>query len=274
MKLNDPQNHAIQEVYRDKLNTREWGKSNVGGTKLASIQPLTAFEQGLVTNFVGVAESCALAMWRKASHELDRDELISIAYLGLVQAAGRWLEYCEEKSYDNTRMDYFRAFVQRRCNGAIVDYLRSNDWAKRALRDTYQQIEASRERLTVGSETVSDEALAEHTGIPLQKIRDTKAALSKQPVSLDSQVYDVALKGDVESTAFEAEMREAVVRCLIGMSELARVVMVLHYYMDMELQQVASVVGIAESKASHIHTTAVLEVHEALTQVATSDGRV
>jgi RNA polymerase sigma factor for flagellar operon FliA len=91
-------------------------------------------------------------------------------------------------------------------------------------------------------------------------------------VSLDSQLLDVAQHGDTESSAFEAQLREAAVRCIIGMPELSRVVVTLHYYAELELQQVAAVVGITESKASYLHTTAVLDIHEALVKVAQSGG--
>lgn len=233
---------------------------------------LSDYEQKLVTDFVGVAKSVAGAQWRKAPRELDREELISIAYLGLVQAASRWLDYCAARSYDNTRMDYFRAYVQRRCNGAIVDHLRSNDWAKRALRDVGSQIETARLELGIGGAFVSDEALAAKAGITVKKVRETNAALAHGPVSLDNQLLDVAEDGDVESTAFEAQLREAVVRRIISMDEMARVVVALHYYAEMELQQVALTIGITESRASHLHTTAVLEIHEVLAEVAKSGG--
>lgn len=230
------------------------------------------YEQELIADQMGTAERVAVAMWKKASRDLDREELISIAYQGLVQAAGRWLDYCADRGYDNGRMDYFRAYVQRRCNGAIVDHLRSNDWAKRALRDTGGQIEAARLELGVGGAPVSDQELADKSGVPLKKVRETNAALANGPVSLDSQLLDVAQHGDTESSAFEAQLREAAVRCIIGMPELSRVVVTLHYYAELELQQVAAVVGITESKASYLHTTAVLDIHEALVKVAQSGG--
>src|SRR5690606_11181884 len=69
---------------------------------------------------------------------VDRDELARAGALGLVEAARR---------YDESRGVPFDRFVAQRIRGAILDAVRSADWAPRSVRTLARKLEAVEQRL-------------------------------------------------------------------------------------------------------------------------------
>jgi DNA-directed RNA polymerase specialized sigma subunit len=83
-------------------------------------------------------------------------------------------------------------------------------------------------------------------------------------------VIDLPDPDQSEELAFETVVCRTMVATLQQLPMAARVVVALHYYGEIELQQVAKMMDITESRASHLHTDAVLSVHAALVKVAAS----
>ena len=70
---------------------------------------------------------------------VTRDDLISAAMLGLAQAA---------RSYDPTHGVPFDRHAANRIRGAILDELRSIDWASRSVRANARRLATADEQLT------------------------------------------------------------------------------------------------------------------------------
>src|SRR3954468_2894964 len=69
---------------------------------------------------------------------VDRDELARAGALGLVEAAQR---------YDPRRGVPFNRFAAQRIRGAILDAVRSADWAPRSVRTLARQLDQAEQRL-------------------------------------------------------------------------------------------------------------------------------
>ena len=78
---------------------------------------LTNEQQNLVLQHMSFAEKIAKSQFRKMPPQVQLDELKSAAYMGLVDAAGR---------YDGK--SNFEGFARYRIIGEIKDYLRSLKW--------------------------------------------------------------------------------------------------------------------------------------------------
>jgi hypothetical protein len=63
-------------------------------------------EEKLVRLGLNVARNAARKVYRTAPHALEEADLLSLAYYGLTQAAGRWESYCERKGYSPERLDF------------------------------------------------------------------------------------------------------------------------------------------------------------------------
>ena len=227
---------------------------------------MTPAQKKLVTDHIAVAEAQAVKVWRTAQHALELDELKSLAYMGLVMAAVRWEIYCAERGYDPAALQYFVPYVQRRSRGAVMDAIRSADWANRSLRARYKLLENA--GLHQGA---SEAVLASRSGLTIAEVRSTKLGMSNRPVSLDVKASGEAAWSThetVESSVLATELMTAMVRAFEELDELSQTVLALRYFSGIEIKEVAVRTGLTESRASHIHTDAVLKIHAALKTTA------
>jgi RNA polymerase sigma factor for flagellar operon FliA len=210
----------------------------------------------LIIQYIPLSQALARQQWRTAPHALELDELTGIAYLGLVGAARRWTKYCAEKGYDAQALQFFKPFVVQRVRGALIDAIRASDWATRSLRTRAKALqEAGQER------GVSEHVLAERTGMTIKDVRATVRGMSNRPVSLEAEELDPVSGGGVESEAFTADVLATVAGTIRDLEPEQQVVLTLHYFKGLQLQEVARAMGISESRASQLHARAVLTVH-------------
>lgn len=229
--------------------------------------PDTPAPHDLIKEHMGTAVSIAVQIWRTAPGSMELDELKSEAYKGLVMAANRWAEYCEDNEFDPWRLEYFRAFCSRRIRGAVLDFLRASDWASRSLRARHKALVDA-----AGGEQVSDRELARRTRTSVHQVRATLAGMSARPVSLEVEGVDpgsgVTVEGQVESSAMLAFFVEAV----RSLEDQQGLVVVLKYYRGWELREVAGLLGVSESRVSTLHTEALLSLHEKMKDFAERSG--
>lgn len=212
--------------------------------------------EGLISDHLGLTQSIAQQVWRTAPHALELDELIGIANLGLVSAAKRWHSYCDEKGFDPGATQFFRPYVGRRVYGALIDAIRSADWATRSLRNRAKALqEAGQEK------GVPEKELAARAGMTVKEVRATIQGMSLRPVSLEAEELELAAASGVESSAFTADVLSTLVGAIRDLEPEQQVVLVLHYFKGLQLQQVARTMGITESRASQLHAKGVLAVH-------------
>lgn len=223
--------------------------------------------QAVVVEYLDLAEAVAVSVYRKAPHAMELDETKAQALLGLVKAADRWLDYCRERGYDPDHMQYFAVFASRRIRGEIIDSLRKKDFATRSQRDSSKQLF----RAGLGS-GATEEELAERTGMSPAEIRTTVSAVSAKPVSLEA-VGEIPIPDRtlVEQAQAESAVLERMVEFIQSLPHEEQVVLSLHYYLGVELREVARLLGITESKASHLHTSAVVAVHHLLATLMASE---
>ncbi len=212
---------------------------------------------------MGLAQSVAQQVWRTAPHALELDELTGIALLGLVSAARRWEPYCIEKGYSPQALEYFKPFVVRRVHGALIDAIRSSDWATRSLRNRAKALQEAGQ-----DKGVPEKELAARSGMTVQEVRNTIRGMAQRPVSLEAEELDPIYGRGVESDAFTQDVLGTVVGTIRDLEPDQQVVLTLHYYQGLQLQEVARTMGISESRASQLHARAVLAVHEQMVTAA------
>lgn len=235
------------------------------------IVPLDDFEKKLVTDHIALSVSVAVKVYRTAPHALELDEMKAISFFGLVDAASKWNDYCLRLGYDRLATAYFMRYASLRCAGACFDRIRSNDWATRSLREKQKKINA-----VPHNENMSVSELIEVTGLTEKEVRNTLIGLSKAPISLD--VATQGLEGeegegvglqlaetqDVESKAFVADLLSSFANAVLSLPEQQRLLVVLHYYSNLELKKCAAVLGVPSAVVSQLHTKAMLSLLEAL----------
>ncbi len=221
----------------------------------------------LIADHLGLAHSLAQQVWRTAPHALELDELKAIATLGLVGASRRWHDYCAENDYSPRAVEYFKPFASRRIYGSLIDEIRRADWATRSLRTRAKLLQAAGQ-----DNGATDAELAERTGLTVPEVRATIRGMAQKPVPLESDGCDPTENTDVESSVVAQSLLDVAVNVIRTLPGEQQVVVALHYHKGFQLQEVAKMLGITESRASQLHARAVLVVHEAMRDAAVETG--
>ena len=95
-------------------------------------KPTKALRDRLVENYLPLVNVIAGRIAISLPPHIDRDDLISSGFFGLLDAIER---------YDLKRQNKFETYAGVRIRGAILDYLRSKDWIPIAVRQKIRSYE-------------------------------------------------------------------------------------------------------------------------------------
>lgn len=210
------------------------------------------------------ARSEAWRVFSSAPTQLDREELVALAYAGLAMAAAAWPEYCDRNKFDPKAYQYFAAYARRRMKGAILDALRSQDWVSRSVRNRAKALRAADP-----ADVKTEEQLSEETGLTIEQIRQTVAGVARRPVSMDAEPVDVAEDEGVEDQVLVRAILAAAVAELERLPEETQIVVALRYHQGKDLKEIAELLNRNMDEVSAMHASGIIAVREAMAAAAT-----
>ncbi|MEL6981982.1 MAG: sigma-70 family RNA polymerase sigma factor [Actinomycetota bacterium] len=201
-----------------------------------------------------------------ASH--SRDDLVQTGILGLISATAR---------FDPEAGAAFSTFAGRRIEGAIIDLLRSNDWAPRSIRRAERQLSAAEEKLGTDHTPTLDELTTELGCSPaeLQRLRNdiAKARLDSLDRTVRSDDSAIPLAATVADNARRTEDQVADDE-LLGylrngvalLPERHRTVIVGFFFEGRTATELGALLGVTQSRASQIKEEAIRMLRAGLTE--------
>jgi RNA polymerase sigma factor for flagellar operon FliA len=210
---------------------------------------------------------------------VDREELVRAGTLGLVEAARR---------YDERRGVPFERFAAQRIRGAILDAVRSSDWAPRSVRTLARTLETESARLAVdlGRAPTNDEVAAAMSTTPAQLAQlqarihrsvllalDHRSGSDADEESTLGDLITDRVNPDPGDTLEERELlgylRDAV-RLLPGRHRLV----VIGYFLEGRTSaDLAAFLGVTESRVSQLRSEAVAMLRDGIAaQYAAGEG--
>jgi RNA polymerase sigma factor for flagellar operon FliA len=203
---------------------------------------------------------------------VEEADLISYGLGGLISAIER---------FDPSRETKFETYALTRIRGAIIDELRTLDWAPRSVRARARQIERVNIKLESRLQRApTDEEMASELGttIPefhehlLQIANSTIVALDELWSGTDAGGDQVSLLDTLPDRAApdpqllvdESELRDRVSDAIAALPEREKLVIALYYYENLTLREIGEVLGVTESRISQLHTKAVLRLRSKL----------
>jgi RNA polymerase sigma factor FliA len=222
----------------------------------------------LLELYIGLVHHVAREMRRRTS-AVELDDLVSAGTFGLVRALD---------SFDISRGLAFSTYAVRRIRGAILDDLRSQDWAPRAVRVKARRLQVATVALEARlGRAPRPEEVAAQLEIDITtywRWRDETATRTVVSYEGESRaglgappLQEVLVDGDAVLPAEELSRREAVrtLRDAIGrLPEKERMVMALYYYEELNQRQIAEVMHVTESRVSQIRSRALKRLRSRL----------
>ncbi|HET6786524.1 MAG TPA: RNA polymerase sigma factor FliA [Aquabacterium sp.] len=200
-------------------------------------------------------------MIAKLPANVEIDDLIQVGMIGLTDALSR---------FDAGQGVQFETFATQRIRGAMLDELRGADWMSRGTRKQQRDIEAAVHRLEQRLGRAPQESeIAKEMGMSLGeyqemlgKVRGTQLIyledMSGDDGDSDYLDRHVADEGsDPLSLLQDYRMREALVEAIKNLPEREQYVMSMYYEQDMNLKEIAAVLGVTESRVCQLHSQSI-----------------
>lgn len=218
----------------------------------------------ILTQNLPLVHHVARQLVRNSRADLDLDDLISAGTIGLINAA---------ENFDASRGLAFSTFAAPHIRGAILDDLRRRDHVPRSVRRKQRELARAHDALAGRlGRTPTDEEMAAELELDVESLwrwrreADYAATLSldqpmEQSGGMGASPEELLAAGEEGSDAESGlGRREEVDRLrdeILALKDQERLVISLYYFEEMKLHEIATVLGVTESRVSQIRSKAV-----------------
>ena len=230
----------------------------------AATKTVTRAQETLIRDNMALVGHMVREMLFKVPAHVHRDDLASAGYAALVTAA---------QSFDDERGIPFGRFAALRVRGALLDELRSMDWASRSVRARARRAETARAELTARlGRTPNAQELAQLLGVAVSELSNVDDDVQRAAV-LSLQGFAAGTADDLvtEPTLNPEEMllhRERIGYlhdAVAVLPERLRYVVEASFLQERPLSEVAASLGVTESRVSQLRTEALALLKDGLT---------
>lgn len=215
-----------------------------------------ALRNEIVLKNMGLVRSCAMSMRNMYIKFSEPDDVVNEGVIALMDAI---------ESYDSTKGAKFETYATIKIKGAIIDYIRKQDWVPRNIRKFAKQLDKANSMLyNLNGRMPTNEELAKHLGISeerlLKNMADCSGALvmSFEELLYEDNIDEPAMDNPTDGALLHDEMRKVVASAIEELRDKERQVVILYYYKNMKYSDIAKVLGVTEGRVCQIHTKAIL----------------
>ena len=215
-----------------------------------------ALRNEIVLNNMGLVRSCAMSMRNMYIRHGDTDDVIHEGVLALMDAI---------ESFDPAKGAKFETYASLKIRGAIIDFLRKQDWIPRNVRKFARTLDKANSLLyNLNGRVPTTAELAEHLGIDEDKLLKQMAecsctiTLSFEELLYEDNIDEPAVDAPSDSGLLREEMSREIANAIDELKDKERQVITLYYYKNMKYSDIAKALGVSERRVCQIHTKAVL----------------
>lgn len=222
----------------------------------------------LITAHLGKVKYIADRFAAKLPPSVERDDLYGAGVVGLIDAVER---------FDASRGIAFSTFAEMRVRGAILDNLRSLDWASRSTRRRAREVQTAFAEVEQElGRHASEEEVAEKMQIPLAELREnlqdmrglSLANLDERDeetgLSLAETIFD---RKDAPNTEFEKnQQRRMLAKAIDQLPTREKQVIALYYVEELTMKEIGACLEVTESRVSQLRTQAIVRLRNYLSK--------
>jgi RNA polymerase sigma factor for flagellar operon FliA len=225
-----------------------------------------AIRNEIVLLYMDVVTQTAAVMRNMYARGYDVDDLVNEGALALISAT---------ETFDLNRGVKFETYASLKIKGAIIDYIRKQDWIPRRVRkfgkkldDAYGILYNDLGRTPTNAELA---AVMDLTESQFEKLLADSAAintLSFEELLYEDNIsmYNTALQGNsgVDARIYAQERKRVIAEAVAELPPKEQQVVSLYYYEKLKLIEIAKVLGVTESRVSQIHSKCMILLKQKL----------
>lgn len=211
----------------------------------------------IVLRYMDIVKYVAVSTRGIYSKYADMDDIVNEGVLALIKAV---------ETYDLQRGVKFETYASLKVKGAIIDFVRSQDWIPRQVRHFSRELDAAYNELynTLGRQPTNDE-LARQLDMPKEKMLRCMAdmagaiTLSFEELLYEDNFDNYDKGGDnADGAIYEKEQKKVIAEAIEALKPKEKQVITLYYYEKLKFSDIAKVLGVSESRVCQIHSKAML----------------
>jgi RNA polymerase sigma factor for flagellar operon FliA len=218
----------------------------------------------IVLAYIGLVKKIVLRFKGSYNNYGQLDDMISQGMIALIDAV---------EKFDPGMGNKFETFASLKIKGAVIDFMRKQDWIPRNQRSLVKELNTAYDALYAESgKEPAAEAIAERMGVSvaqldkiMQKRHNAMMLSYEEAINEKMMTASPLLTEQKDADAPEAEMlreelKQKLTEAVGRLNEKERTVVSLYYYENLKLKEIAGVMGITESRVSQIHSAALMKL--------------
>ncbi|MBC8950125.1 MULTISPECIES: RNA polymerase sigma factor FliA [Xenorhabdus] len=217
-------------------------------------------KNSLWKRYVPLVRHEALRLQVRLPANVELDDLLQAGGIGLLNAVER---------FDSMQGTAFTTYAVQRIRGAMLDELRSRDWAPRSVRRNAREVTQTIRKLEQElGRPASEQEVAKELKINLIEYRqillDTN---NSQLFSYDEwhEIHGESCEPVIEEEheanplqqLLEGDLRQRVIEVIESLPEREKMVLTLYYQEELNLKEIGAVLNVGESRVSQLHSQAI-----------------
>lgn len=216
-----------------------------------------ALRNEIVLQNMGLVRTVALSMRNMYVKFGDVEDVVNEGVIALMDAI---------ESYSPDRGAKFETYASIKIRGAIIDFLRKQDWIPRNVRKFAKALDKANSMLyNLNGRAPTNSELAEKMGMDEEKMLKMMAecsctiTLSFEELLYEDNIDEPSIKDSgLDRELLHSEMRKVVADAVNELGEKERQVITLYYYKNLKYSDIAKALGVSEGRVCQIHSKATL----------------
>lgn len=231
-------------------------------------KPTPELRDKLITEYVPLVKIVAGRLSMYLGYNVDYDDLVSYGFFGLIDAVDK---------FDATKDVKFETYASLRIRGSILDQIRKMDWIPRTVRQRQRKMDEAIKAIEMRTgHAASDEEIANELGLSSDEYADWQGQVKvTNVISLNefvetsgtepvSDAYRNSQFIQPEDNIAQEELTQKLDEALKSLTEKENQVILLYYYEEMTLKEIAAILSVTESRVSQLHTKALGKMRKTL----------
>ncbi len=217
-------------------------------------------KNSLWKRYVPLVRHEALRLQVRLPASVELDDLLQAGGIGLLNAVER---------FDSLQGTAFTTYAVQRIRGAMLDELRSRDWAPRSVRRNAREVTQTIRKLEQAlGRPASEQEVAKELKINLIEYRQILLDTNNSQLfsydewrEIHGENCEPVMEEEHETNPLqqllEGDLRQRVIEVIESLPEREKVVLTLYYQEELNLKEIGAVLNVGESRVSQLHSQAI-----------------